>query len=102
MRLFAVLVCVMCFVGCKKDAPPPAPVVKVAATEVTVEGAYHAVKCGGVTALWSGNTENMPEGAPKSFGVESLAFRFSDGTTEGFKPTGQLFFSDWTDRKSVV
>lgn len=99
MRSF-VCVCVMLVVGCKKDAPPPPVVVQKAPaetpSEITVEGAYHAVKCGGVTALWSGNTENMPEGAPKSFGVESLAFRFSDGTTEGFKPTGQLFFSDWT------
>lgn len=96
MRALVLLVCVSTLFGCKKAAPPPAPEVRVAPSEVTVEGAFHAVKCGGVTALWSGASGDMPAGAPKSFGAEALAFRFSDGVTEGFKPTGQLFFSDWT------
>lgn len=96
MRALLLVGCLVFVVGCKKDAPPPPPPPAEAPHEVTVEGVFHAVKCGGVTALWSGADGNMPAGAPKSFGAESLAFRFSDGVTEGFKPTGQLFFSDWT------
>lgn len=95
MRALLLVGCLVFVVGCKKDTPP-APVVKVTPHEVTVDGSLHAVKCGGVTAIWSGSVKDMPEGAPKSFGAESLAFWFSDGVTEGFKPTGQMFFSDWT------
>lgn len=98
MRAFVVFLCVIGITSCKKETPAtPAPATPGdVPTEVTVEGAFHAVKCGGVTALWSGSAEDLPPNSPKSFGAESLAFRFSDGVTEGFKPTGQLFFSDWT------
>ena len=93
MRALVLLLCVTGLLGCKKE---PAPVVKVSPLEVSIDGTFHAVKCGGVTARWSGTVENAPDGAPKSFGTESLAFWFSDGVTEGFKPVGQLFFTDWT------
>lgn len=65
-----------------------------------MDGAYHAVACGAVTAVFSGSGEALKDlaldgPAPKAYGVESLAFRFADGTSKGFAPTGQLFFSDW-------
>ncbi len=95
------LVSVLCLVvqGCKKDpAPVEAKVAPLAPREVSIDGAYHAVACGAVTAVWSGNADalkDLPQPAPKSFGVESLAFRFADGTSKGFAPTGQVFFNDW-------
>lgn len=98
MRVFVVLVCCAAVLGCKKERPAPkAPAISPA--EVKLEGTYHAVQCGPVTAVWSGDPEMLAQqapNAPKSFGAESLAFRFFDGSTEGFAPTGQLFFSDWT------
>lgn len=88
--------------ACKKEPTPVTPpVVKAPAlspAEVTLEGAFHAVACGAVTAVWSGSAEalkELPQPAPKSFGVESLAFKFADGTSKGFAPTGQVFFNDW-------
>jgi len=97
---FAALALVVALVvpGCKKDAAPSGP--PLTPGEVTVDGAYHAVACGAVTAVFSGSAEALKDLAldgppPKSYGVESLAFRFADGTTRGFAPTGQLFFSDW-------
>ncbi|MGV3623962.1 MAG: hypothetical protein ACO1OB_24300 [Archangium sp.] len=98
MRVFVSLLCVALTGGCKKEPPgPKAPAISPA--EVKLEGTYHAVQCGPVTAVWSGDPDMLAQqapNAPKSFGVESLAFRFFDGSTEGFAPTGQLFFSDWT------
>jgi hypothetical protein len=99
MRL-VVVVALVGLVGCKKEA---APEVKVAAPalspqEVSLAGAYHAVACGSVTAVWTGTADSLkdlPQPAPKSFGVESLAFKFADGTSKGFAPTGQVFFNDW-------
>ncbi len=94
MRLL--LVAVLVLGGCKKDAAPVAPALRPA--EVPLEGTYHAVQCGPVTAVWSGSDEGLKglvQPAPKVFGVESLAFRFADGFRRGFAPTGQLFFSDW-------
>ena len=84
--------------GCRKESPP-APVPPANRPhEQALEGAYHAIACGPVTAVWSGNAEalqGLGAGAPKSFGVESLAFHFADGSQRGFAPKGQLFFSDW-------
>lgn len=91
--------CCLLLLACKKD--PPVEVVKPPALspkEVPVDGALHALGCGPVTAIWTGNAdalEALPQPAPKSFGVESLAFRFADGSTKGFAPTGQVFFNDW-------
>jgi hypothetical protein len=65
---------------------------------VTVPGALHAVACGAVTAIFSGSAPEQDYAAPpppKSFGVESLSFRFADGSSLPFAPAGQLFFSDW-------
>lgn len=98
LRTFA-LCLALSLSGCKKkDEPAPAPARQVHPHEVTVDGAYHALDCGLVTAVWSGNGDalaELPAPAPKSYGVESLAFRFPDGSSKGFAPTGQLFFSDW-------
>lgn len=84
-------------VACKNERPavaaPPAP------TVVTVPGVYHAVKCGEVTAQWSGSGDDLPtEGpaVPKSYGVTGLAFRLPDGTTTAFTPKGTLFGPDWS------
>lgn len=102
MRCFVALALLLSAASCKKEpaAAPAAPVPKLAPAEVTLEGAYHAVACGAVTAVFSGNADALKDVAgdappPKSYGVESLAFRFADGTSKGFVPTGQLFFSDW-------
>lgn len=101
MRLTWSLFLCACLLACKKDPAPPAPppVPAQAPKELALDGAYHAIACGPVTAVWSGSSaslEDLPtQPAPKAFGVESLAFRFADGSTKGFTPTGQLFFSDW-------
>lgn len=93
------LVCCLLLLACKKD--PPAEVVKAPALspkELSVDGTLHAISCGAVTALWSGNADalkDLPQPAPKSFAVESLSFKFADGSSKGFAPTGQVFFSDW-------
>jgi hypothetical protein len=66
---------------------------------VAVEGAFHAIACGPVTAVFSGNPDALQQlgpDAPRSYAVESLAFRFPDGVQRGFAPKGQLFFSDWS------
>ncbi|MFZ5443100.1 MAG: hypothetical protein ACOZQL_24040 [Myxococcota bacterium] len=101
MRSLLFLPALVALAGCKKDAePPPRPAAPaLRPQEVSVEGAYHAVACGPVTAVWSGSADalkDLPQPAPKPFGVESLAFRFADGTSKGFAPTGQVFFNDWT------
>lgn len=91
--------CCLLLLACKKD--PPAEVAKPPALspkELSVDGAFHALACGPVTAIWSGNADalkDLPQPAPKSFGVESLAFKFADGSSKGFAPTGQVFFNDW-------
>lgn len=95
------LVALVLLSACKKETPAavPAPVAPaLSPKEVSLEGAYHAVACGAVTAVWAGNADalkDLPQPAPKNFGVESLAFRFADGTSKGFATPGQLFFSDW-------
>lgn len=100
MRLLVSLVCCCSLLACKRE--PPVEAVKVAPAlspkEVSLEGAYHAISCGAVTAVWSGKADalkDLPQPAPKPFGVESLRFQFADGTSRGFAPTGQVFFSDW-------
>lgn len=101
MRVLLVVLVVLA--GCKKEPPPapaPSPMAPPALRplEVSLDGAYHAMQCGAVTAVWSGSDAelpNLPPPAPKAYGVESLAFHFADGTKKGFAPTGQLFFSDW-------
>ena len=100
MRLTWPLVCCCLFLACKKDPPdevkPPAPA--LSPKEVAMEGEFHAIACGPVTAVWSGNAEalkDLPQPAPKTYGVESLRFKFADGTSKGFAPTGQVFFNDW-------
>lgn len=52
----------------------------------------HVARAGAVEARWMG--EEVPD-APKTFGVERLAFAFGDETV-GFEPTGTLHFSDWS------
>ncbi|MCC6334873.1 MAG: hypothetical protein IT380_12915 [Myxococcales bacterium] len=96
-RLLAVAL--LALTGCKKEQPAPAAPA-LAPAEVTLEGAYHAVACGAVTAVFSGNADALKDLTldglpPKSFGVEALSFRFADGSQKGFAPSGQLFFSDW-------
>lgn len=95
MRLLWLLA--LTLVACKKDEPPKAP--PLSPKEVSVDGAYHAVACGPVTAVWSGTDESLKDlptqPAPKSYGVESLTFKFADGTQKHFAPPGQLFFDDW-------
>lgn len=102
MRSFTTLALTLALAACKKapapvEAPPPAPA--LAPREVSLDGAYHAIACGPVTAVWSGSADALADlptqPAPRSYGVESLAFRFADGTSKGFTPPGQLFFSDW-------
>jgi hypothetical protein len=96
MRLPWWLLCCGLWLACKKD--PPAAVPALSPRELAVESAYHAIACGPVTAIWSGNAQALaalPQPAPKSFGVESLAFKFADGSSKGFAPTGQVFFNDW-------
>ncbi len=94
-----VLVAFVAASACKRsaeppEASPPPPSAGPAPTEVTVEGALHAVRCGAVTAEWLGAA---PSGdAPKSFGVTGLRFRLADGTTRPFAPKGTLEFSDWS------
>lgn len=79
----------------KKDAAPPdAP--SPTPTTVTLDGAYHAVRCGAVTAVWSGSADDVPAEGPKSYGVTGLSFRLSDGTSVPFTPKGELSFSDWS------
>jgi hypothetical protein len=103
MRLLWSLVCCCSLLACKKDSPAEvvkAPVAALALSpkELAVDGAYHAIACGPVTALWAGKADalkDLPQPAPKSFGVESLSFKFADGTSKGFAPTGQIFFNDW-------
>lgn len=99
MRVFVSFICCAMVLACKKEQPPAPKAPPLAPAEVKLDGTYHAVACGPVTAVWSGDPEMLAQqapNAPKSFGAESLAFRFVDGSTEGFAPTGQLFFSDWT------
>jgi len=97
MRFTVVLVAAVALTGCKKapEAPvaPEAPAAP-APVEVKVDGTLHAVRCGDVTAEWLGTAPEAP--APKSFGVESLRFRFKDGAVKPFKPAGALEFSDWS------
>ena len=84
--------------ACKKEAPAVVAAPPLAPQEVTLAGAYHAVSCGPVTAVWSGNADalkDLPQPAPRAYGVESLSFKFADGTSKGFAPEGQVFFSDW-------
>ena len=95
MRCLWALWCCCSLLACKKEPPKVPP---SAPQEVSIAGAYHAVSCGAVTAVWSGDADALKElaqPAPKSFGVESLAFKFADGTSKGFAPTGQVFFNDW-------
>lgn len=81
---------------CKKPALPPAP--SLSPGQLEIDGAYHAIACGAVTAVWSGNgapLADLPQPARKELGVESLAFRFADGTSRGFVTAGQVFNEDW-------
>ena len=97
MRFQWPLLCCCLLLACKKD-PPPKPALALSPQEVSLEGEYHAIACGPVTAVWSGHAEalkDLPQPAPKTFGVESLRFKFADGTSKGFAPTGQMFFNDW-------
>lgn len=106
----AALVALCLVAACKKDPPPaevkPAPLVAKVATaspaEVALAGAYHAVKCGDVTAVWSGSADDLKDlqagstSVPKSYGVKGLTFVFADGTSHPFTPSGELNFSDWS------
>lgn len=108
-RLVVVL---MVVVGCKKSEAPvePKPTAvevkatpaKATPTEVELAGAYHAVKCGDVTAVWSGSADDLKDlavdgkPAPKTYGVSGLTFRFADGKEHAFTPSGSLNFDDWS------
>lgn len=108
MKASVLVVGLLCAVGCKKSESPvearPTLVKPVGATptEVTLAGAYHAVKCGDVTAVWSGNADELKDlaidgrPAPKTYGVTGLAFRFADGKEHAFTPSGTLNFDDWS------
>lgn len=107
---FAAALAVLSLFACKKDPPTPAadvtpkPAVAPSSSpkEVSLAGAYHAVKCGDVTAVWSGSADDLKDLAtdsrpvPKTFGVKSLAFVFADGRKHDFTPSGELSFSDWS------
>jgi hypothetical protein len=84
--------------ACKKEPPPPPPAPALTPAEVNVERALHAVACGAVTAVWTGDAEllkDLPQPAPKTYAVESLAFKFADGSSKGFVPRGQVLSEDW-------
>lgn len=57
-------------------------------TEISDPAALKAVSCGDVRALWKGRAVDGP--GPIAFFVESLSFRFADGTERAFKPTGTV------------
>lgn len=98
MRFRWPLLCCCLLLACKKDPPAEVKMPALTPREVALEGEYHAIACGAVTAIWSGSAEalkELPQPAPKTFGVESLRFKFADGTSKGFAPTGQVFFNDW-------
>lgn len=95
--------------SCKKDppsdvkaAPAVVPAVAASPSEVAIAGAYHAVKCGDVTAVWSGSADDLKDLAvdgtpvPRSYGVKGLTFVFADGKSHAFTPSGELQFSDWS------
>ena len=99
----------LCLVAaCKKDSAPievkasAALVAPASPSEVAVTGAYHAVKCADVTAVWSGSADDLADvavggkPAPKSYGVKGLTFVFADGKSHAFTPSGELEFSDWS------
>lgn len=109
VRSSLAVVVLLSVVACKKSETPvePKPAAvevkaappKAAPTEVALAGAYHAVKCGDVTAVWSGSADDLPTGdqrAPKSYGVTGLTFRFADGKEHAFTPSGSLNFDDWS------
>lgn len=82
--------------GCRKD--PPAAPSSASPTEITSPGAYHAIRCGDVTALWSGGGDDLKEAgpsAPKAWGASGLTFRVG-ATEHRFTPQGELSFSDWS------
>jgi hypothetical protein len=96
----SLLACSALLLACRKDAPTTASsTVSSSPREVMVDGAYHAVKCGDVTALWSGEAEGPRDDVPprpKTYGVTALSFRLADGSTRPFEAKGELFFSDWS------
>ncbi|MBL8923743.1 MAG: hypothetical protein JNJ54_33115 [Myxococcaceae bacterium] len=108
MTLRLALVLAACALpSCKKDPlEPSAPAIARPAgatpTEVPLTGAYHAVKCGAVTASWTGSAADLEglaaEGrpAPKTYGVTGLSFLLADGSRREFTPSGELAFSDWS------
>lgn len=107
-----VVVVLLSLVACKKSESPvePKPAAvevkaappKATPTEVSLAGAYHAVKCGDVTAVWSGSADELKDlavdgkPAPKTYGVTGLTFRFADGKEHAFTPSGGLNFDDWS------
>jgi hypothetical protein len=53
-----------------------------------------AVRSGAITAHFGG--ERPPPGTPVEYGISTLWFTFAGDThTYAFKPTGELYFSDW-------
>lgn len=93
MRVLLLVSVVALGSACKKE-PPPSPVVRAGPVQVESSGAYHAIRCGDVTARWSGSAEELA-GAPKPYGVTGLAFQLG-ASEHRFVPSGQLSFSDWS------
>jgi hypothetical protein len=104
-----VLLVALALLSCRKEAPTTPPVAPTAPApkrakpvEVTRSGAYHAVQCGAVTAVFTGSAEDLEalaldgKPAPKSYGVRGLAFVLGDGREVPFTPRGELTFSDWS------
>jgi hypothetical protein len=62
--------------------------------EATLPAEFHAVTSRGITVHFGG--EKPPGDTPLEFGVSALWFTFVDDQTPYvFKPTGELYFSDW-------
>ena len=88
------LVALVLVVGCKKEpaavdtTPEPPPPAGPRPVEVKVDGALHAVRCGDVTAIWTGTKDG--EG-PLWFFADSLSFQVGDAGAVAWKPPGEVF-----------
>lgn len=88
--LFGVAVSLACGGVPPTDAVQPADEQPTPEEEVSV---LHEAKVAGGVLRWTGMVP--PEGTPKTFGVEKLAFTSPTAAGE-FTPEGTLQFSDWS------